>query len=193
MSTAQHKLRVGKLVKQFATDRKCWTDKTYLLRCTLHSFSNLEVSLQDRKYLDTRWHLIEEYLLCTSAAELAMKMEISKFSETFQPIDYVAIAFGFCQQSYNGYIFEPDVIVDMVDNYDFFDSAFKNTKFLRMLLKCVLQNSICYLGRKDAPRKLFAHIVKKFPSVMKMNFMFIKTKRGKLVRKVKDEDLQAWY
>lgn len=96
MSTSQHKLRVGKLVKQFMKPERCWTDKTYLLRCTMFSYSNLEVSLQDREYLDGRWSLIESYLSCTSAAELAMKMEISKFSETFQPIDYITIAFGFC-------------------------------------------------------------------------------------------------
>jgi len=81
----------------------------------------------------------------------------------------------------------------MVDNYDFFDSALKNTKFLRMLLKCAIQSSISYLGRREAPRKLFAHIVKKFPSIKTMNFMYIKTKSGKLIKKVKDEDLEKWF
>lgn len=195
MSYQQRRLRSKKLLKQFLQQPsiKCWTDKTYLLRCTMASFSTLEVSSAERAYLDTRWQMLEDYLMCTSASQLAMKLEISKCSINFQPIDYIAIALGYCQQHQGGYLFEFPVIIEMVDNYSWFDDAFRNTKFLRMLVKSSMQNSICYLGRRAAPRKLLAHIVKKFPSVKKMSFMFTRHKNGKVEQKFTEEELAAWY
>lgn len=138
MSRQQQKLRIQKLKQQFLklANANCLTEKTYALRCTIASFSTLEVSRTEREYLDARWQLLEDYLNCTSASQLAMKMEIAKCSVSFQPIDYVAIALGYCQQIYDSYIFEFPVIIEMVDEYDWFDDAFQNTKFLRMLLKC---------------------------------------------------------
>ena len=95
--------------------------------------------------------------------------------------------------SANGYIFEFPVIIDMVDDYSWFDDAFKNTKLLRMLIKSSMQNSICYLGKHEAPRKLLAHIIKKFPSIKKMNIMFTKGTDGKIKRKITDEELEKWF
>lgn len=157
------------------------------------SFSTLEVTVAEREYLDTRWSIIENCLKCSSASELALMLEIAKISMKFQAIDYIAIALGYCQRSDNGFIFDFPVIIDMVDNYNWLDDAFKNTKLLRMLVKSSIQDSICYLGKREAPRKLLAHIIKKFPSIKKMNLMFTKTGNGKLKRKIADEELDKWY
>lgn len=159
----------------------------------MSSFSTLEVSKAEREYLDTRWQIIENYLSCSSASQLAMKMEISKCSINFQPIDYIVIALGYCQRYAGGYLFDFSVIIDMVDNYNWFDDAFKNTKLLRMLIKSSMQGSICYLGKQEAPRKLLAHIIKKFPSIKKMNIMFSRDKNGKMKRKITDEEIEKWF
>lgn len=158
----------------------------------MFSFSTLEVSLSDRAYLDTRWSMIDGFLLCSSPSELALKLEISKCSETFQPIDYVAIAFGYCLHSPPELEFCFDAMIDMVDNHSFFDSAFKNTKFLKMILKLAKVSAFKAFPCKERARKLFAHIVKKFPSIKRMNFMFLRTKTGKVVRKVKDAEFESW-
>lgn len=164
------------------------------LRSTLFSCCS-ELTRAEREYLDMRWSLIDGFLTCSSASELALKLEISKCSEKLQTVDYIAIIFGYCCQRLNGqeYMFEFPVIIEMIDRCSWFDDIFRNAKFLRILMKYCSSNCRYFLGTRNAPRKILAHIAKKFPSVKRMNFMFTHCKTGKLKRKITDEEFEKWY
>ena len=163
------------------------------LRSTLFSCGSLTNA--ECIYLDARWNLIENFLRCASVSELALKLEISKCSEKFQLIDYVAIILGYCCQTAGGleYVFEFPVIIEMIDDHKWFDNAFRNTKFLRILVNCCSTSSCYYLGTRKAPRKILSHIAKKFPSVKKLGLMYVKRKGGNFEPRFSEEDLKKWF
>lgn len=139
--------------------------------------------------------MLEEYLISKSASELAFKMEIAKCSTVFCPLDYVVLIIGFSQKYSNGYLFEKDVIIEMIDKYEWFDDAIKNPKCLDILLKILNKDERSpggYHGNAKDLKQVISHILIKFPDLKKHNFMYRKYKR-KIIPRFSDKEIKENY
>lgn len=142
------------------------------------------------KYFSERWPIYSELIQSSSPGEFVLKFSV--YQMNFQVIDYFAVIVGLALKSRDQRL---DVILGLIDNKSVLDDALKNPKILKMLMK------ISDNGCKDVLlpdevlklKKVIAHILTKFPSMKKMNFMFKKSKGHISTPKFSDKDIAAHF
>ena len=150
--------------------------KMILVRNQLLHSQSAQVS--DILYLDSHWHEIQDMMNSDSAAEFILKHEICGGTRHFQPIDYIAMLNGMLLQFNGQFMFNNDVVVSLIDDYDQLNDIFKNAKVIKSFL--LFRNNAADKFNKFMFNKVIVHLIKKFPSIQNMNFMFHKVKGAKV-------------
>lgn len=142
------------------------------------------------KYFSERWPIYSELIQSSSPSEFILKFSV--YQMNFQVIDYFAVIVGLALKSRDQHL---DVILGLIDKKSVLDDALKNPKILKMLMK--ISDNGCknvLLPDEDLKlKKVIAHILTKFPSMKKMNFMLKKSKGHISTPKFSDKDIAAHF
>lgn len=139
------------------------------------------------KYFSERWPIYSELIRSSSPSEFILKFSV--YQMNFQVIDYFAVIVGLALKSRDQQL---DVILGLIDKKSVLDDALKNPKILKMLMK-MSDTNVLLPDEVLKLKKVIAHVLTKFPSLKKMNFMHKKPKGHVSTPKFSDEDIATYF
>ena len=144
-----------------------------------------QLSKAECQYLATCQARTSQYVACQSASEMVLLFAINCATASLNVLDYLYI-FTYVALHYGEKV---NMLLDVIDNYDLFDQAMKNRKFIKLLVRTLYE-----LGDEDSPYAycILAHVFKKFPAWLKDNLMRYKWK-GKTYYIFSQEDVDKYF
>lgn len=138
------------------------------------------------------WAWVQNVMFSESPAEIVIHQAlqpVQDFTMTFQ-----LVVACLCDLSSVGFPSRVKILCQLVDEFDDLDHVFKNTKLLRFLLalhsKYDHHNPFGMMSVAMNANILLAHVVNKFPDLLKMNFFKSNSKKRKL--RFNEADVQRW-